>query len=153
MSVARARGAGAAGSARPARAAGSVRAALLLAAALAVPLAPACVTPLLSDDDADPGFVSVRVESPHADDGALLLTLRAPGADSLRSDHRIYGPPGPAATFHVVVVGRLSSGDVLRFWAPDRSSLGDFSVRVEEAAGRDYRLRDADGYRARLSRE
>jgi hypothetical protein len=102
------------------------------------------------------GEVTVRLETPHDDDGALVLSLTGPGpigavtaaAAGVVVDARPDGQGVRAAVF-----GRLEDGDLVRVAVPDVHRAGEYRVRAVQAAGRDNHLRQTvSGYRLTVRR-
>ena len=99
----------------------------------------------------EPGYLAVEWTAPAGGpaaaaalveiDGPSIVGVRAPGLDLYESGEG----PGPR---RFVVAGTLGTGPVMELRVADRRQAGLYSVRVVEVAGQDYRLLEADGYRA-----
>lgn len=127
---------------------------------LIVLLATACgsgelVNPHTPDSDrAAPGWLTLNLTTPRADDGAVQLRVLGPAMDSLQ----LSGPGGFASVSNgvarVLITGRITGGAVARFWVPDTRKALLYVATVEEAAARGtYQLQDlSQGYSAHVIR-
>jgi hypothetical protein len=100
------------------------------------------------DDDNGPtgpvsGTLTLTLDTPHADDGALLLRLEGPDMTQVG-----LAAPGIYLRFledqtgvTAVFVGNVSSGALLTFRVPDVSQVGSYSATLLEAADRANVLR------------
>jgi hypothetical protein len=124
---------------------------------LALALAASTCTDPVSPREPVPGLLSVRMTTPHADDGALILRVTgpdlmadiAPGSTALRVFHR-----AEARAFNAAVFGDLESGMVLlRFRVPDVASSAEYSATLVEAADEANSLRSSiAGYALTIER-
>lgn len=104
-------------------------------------------------DPTNPGFVSVRLSTPNADDGALLLTLSGGAADSLTASvGELFFSETGTNTFRIMIAGPLTNGAVARFWMADRRDVAQYTAAVEQVAVRDtYEQRDIGSYSLSIS--
>ena len=95
-----------------------------------------------------PGALEIRLVTPNAEDGALLLTLSGGPVDSITSAaFEIVSLPVSANDHRVLIRGALRSGIVARLWVPERENQSAYVVSVTEAVGRtSYARRDVAGY-------
>ena len=134
--------------ARSARVAAAAAALLVLATAAAcrqdAPATPAPPVPV-------PGELQLRLTTPRADDGALLLELTGPAAATdvraARGDLLVEARPvaGAANTVRVAVFGDLASGELLAFRVPDVNAAARWQARVVEVGDRAAGLRAEPG--------
>ena len=100
-------------------------------------------------------FLNVSVTTERADLGALVIRLwGTPPVDSIRAAPglTIYQGAAPSSV-RVFVAGEIpASGNVLRFWSPDASSVRAYSVQVEEAAADSYEQVPVTEVRASVAR-
>ena len=92
-----------------------------------------------------PGELGVRLASPAARDGAVLLTISGPSAptDVLGTQPGVLvhaRPSGGGVT--VALFGSVASGEVLRFRVPDVRAAGAYQAAVREVSAEDNALRD-----------
>lgn len=91
-----------------------------------------------------PGTLQLRLTTPYADDGAIMLEIRGPEIDQLaavNSTHLMYSRPTGGSVMRVVVVGDIRSTGLLEFQVPDLRAAGDYSAQVIEVADRTNALR------------
>jgi hypothetical protein len=93
--------------------------------------------------DPVPGTLTLSLETPHGDDGAVLLRLD--GADISQVE---LAAPGLYLRFledqtgvTAVFVGDIVSGDLLTFDVPDVNSVASYAGTILEAADRSNALR------------
>ncbi len=127
---------------------------------LLVLLATACgsgelINPNTPDTDrATPGWVSLSLTTPRADDGAVQMSVLGPAMDSLQ----LSGAGGFAfmsdGIARFLITGSIASGVVARIWVPDTRKASIYVATVDQAAARKtYQLQDvSQGYAARVSR-
>jgi hypothetical protein len=93
-----------------------------------------------------PGTAVLSLGTAHADDGAVVLTLRGTGVSSIQavsSAHVVVSrPAGPDET-RVIVVGDLVAGPLLRVHVPAVNRLSAYSASIDQAATRDDVLRES----------
>ena len=89
------------------------------------------------------GTLTLSLDTPHADDGALLLRLDGPDITQVR-----LAAPGLYLRFledqtgvTAVFVGDVTSGDLLTFRVPDVSRSSAYNATMLEAADRSNALR------------
>ena len=124
----------------------------LLAGAAALALTVAC------RDASGPvaGALTVQLETPHLDDGALVLTLSGPGeiteVTAAGADARAFAREAGGIT-KVAVFGALAAGPVLRFAVPDVRKAGEYVATVVQVADRSNDLRPITAdYRLKVAR-
>jgi hypothetical protein len=101
---------------------------------------------------AAPGWLSVELTTPHADDGAVQLRITGPGVDSVVAS-AVYNGFGVASgsTADLVITGVVQSGHVARFRVPDITRSSQYLATVTAAAQRGtYALRGTSGYRTAI---
>lgn len=94
-----------------------------------------------------PGEVAVVLQTPNAQDGAILLQVIGPVTDvvPVRGFHVSSATTG--TVLRIVVAGDLSSGELVRLKIPDVDKLSSYSVFIDQIASRvDYALFDPGGY-------
>ena len=102
-----------------------------------------------------PGTLTVRLVTPHPDDGALLFEISGP-APAAELAPATQGPLVHARvngnTTRVAVFGAISAGALVRFSVPDVNAAPQFSARVVEASDRASALRtDVTGYQLTIA--
>ena len=95
------------------------------------------------------GWLTVQVNTPRNDDGAIQLSVSGPGVDSAR----IVGYDGfvtvSATGADLIATGNMSNGTVAQIHVPNIARSAEYQVAVVAAAARDtYALQDLNGYRA-----
>ena len=124
-------------------------------------LATACGTGELTDpskqpdaDRATPGWLSLMLTTPNADDGAVQLTVAGSGIDSLRLSDGQGFVALSANGVKVLLTGTIRSGQVARLWVRDTRNAAGYGAAVDEAASKGtYALRDVTvGYGVRVTR-
>ncbi len=100
-----------------------------------------------------PGWLTVQLDSPRSDDGALQLLVTGPGLDSVR----VVGYDGYAAVVsgeaNLLITGSISNGTVAQVRIPDLARSSEYRATIVAAAARaTYGLQDLTGYRALLVR-
>lgn len=120
----------------------SPRAAALLS--LALLLTAACGNPATITSDAQATFV-VNLTTPHADDGAVLITLAglpSTPMDVTSIDSRLVVYSARIAdTLRIAVFGPIASGPLVQVGPLRPSAAARLDARVEEAASRGNELR------------
>jgi hypothetical protein len=100
------------------------------------------------------GWVSVVLNTPNSNDGAVQLSLTGAPIDSLE----LQGNRGFASivngTGHLLVTGDIRSGVVARMWVPDLSAASRYQGSIVAAAAKStYQLQDISrGYSVRVTR-
>jgi len=131
-----------------------VRRGAVVAAAVTMLLAGAC-----ADDPAAPpipGMLLVSLNTPAADDAAVLLRVQGPGIQgvaSTNSNHRLFWRLAADDEANVIVLGGLASGPVLTVQVPDVRAAAEYTVTVAEVAAANDALRASlEGYAATVAR-
>jgi hypothetical protein len=99
----------------------------------------------------EPGVLTLRLATPHADDGALLLTLVGPGpitevAAAAGSAYVVHSRAVDGVT-RIAVFGAVAAGDLVRFTVPDVNRAASYSAALLELSDRASALRaSTDGY-------
>lgn len=127
---------------------------------LIVLLATACgsgelVNPHIPDADrATPGWVTLNLTTPRADDGAVQLSVNGPAMDSLQISRAGGFASLSSGIARVLITGPIASGAVARFWVPDTRKASIYVATVDQAAARGtYLLQDlSQGYSASVTR-
>ena len=108
------------------------------------------------DSTPTPGSITVSLNSPNADDGAVLFTLTGPGirdAQSANSSYKVYWRTVSATELRLLVVGNLSSGTVATVSVDDTRKMDQYHGSLIEVASRADALRTAvSGYSIQVSR-
>ncbi len=99
------------------------------------------------------GWLTVQLDTPRADDGAVQFLVSGPGVDSIR----VVGYDGYAAVINgeanLLVTGSVIGGTVAQVRVPDLARSSEYRASVVAAAARaSYNLQDLTGYRALLVR-
>lgn len=133
----------------------------LVAAALLLGVASACgegTTP--PPVPVSPTALRLDLETPHSDDGALVLTLRGPDVSNLQAASPAYltytradsGEGGGAREVRLIIVGDLKGGAVATASVAPGHHLSDYSVTIDQVAARSDTLRtDLSGYRVSVT--
>ena len=100
-----------------------------------------------------PGWLTVQLDTPRSDDGAVQFVVNGPGIDSAR----VVGYDGYSAVVtgeaDLLVTGPIASGTVAQIRIPDLARTSEYRASVVAAAARStYVLQDITGYRALLVR-
>lgn len=110
---------------------------ILALAALTVLLA-SCGSSPGGGGHAVPGFLTLTLSTPNANDGALLFKVSGGTIDSVAPGGMVDNGSyviNPSFT-RVVVAGDLTDGIVVRVHVPDVGNAADYSVLIEQAAAR-----------------
>lgn len=97
-----------------------------------------------TEPNAVPGTLQLRLTTPYADDGAIMLEIRGPEIDRLaavNSAHLMYSRATSGSAVRVVIVGDIRSTGLLEFQVPDVRAVGDYSTQLIEVADRTNELR------------
>lgn len=91
--------------------------------------------PDTSEQPATPGWLTVQLTTPFADDGALQLRVTGPSIDSIAPE-TAYDGFGTVASGvgDVVITGTMANGNVARFRVTDVNRASQYSVVVVAAA-------------------
>jgi len=94
-----------------------------------------------------PGFLTVTLTTPSADDGAILLTVSGPDMTQLAPAHGslYFRHAEGAGTATAVLVGDLQGGALLTFHVPDVAAAGSYSAAITQVADRSSALRASLG--------
>ena len=97
-----------------------------------------------------PGWLNVRLSTPHPDDGGVMFSVRGGPIDSLVSaDYELMEVRESASARRMMLIGSIGSGIVARIRVPDIAKHGEYVVTVDQAAARGtYQQRDVSGYSA-----
>src|SRR5262249_53183092 len=99
------------------------------------------------------GWLTVQLNSPRTDDGAVQLAITGPRIDSVKLVNYDGFNTTTGTSVNLVVTGSISNGDLARIYVPDVSRTTEYQASVSAAAARDtYALQDLSGYRAILVR-
>jgi hypothetical protein len=100
------------------------------------------------EPEVTPGWLKVRLTTPHAEDGGILFTASGGQIDSVRSSYtNAYVSPIGQNSWRVLVAGNLASGVVAEILVPDVANAADYSASIEQAAARaTYVQRSLGGY-------
>lgn len=103
-----------------------------------------------------PTAVRVDLETPHSDDGAVVLTLRGPDISNLQAASPAYLAysrfDSGAREVRLIIVGDLKGGAVATASVAPGHRLSDYSVTIDQVAARSDTLRgDLSGYRVRVT--
>ena len=94
------------------------------------------------------GEVTLTLQSPNVDNGAVLIRVVGPITEITPSgDYLVSSAALGTTATKIVVVGDLISGPLIRVKVPNLDLLDSYSVFVEQAAsGADFVLYDPSGY-------
>lgn len=127
---------------------------LFLLLLLAISCGDGSTDPSHPDNVVQPGWLSVALTTPNANDGVVQLSLAGGRIDSLE----VTGGHGFAMLVNgagrLLVTGDVGSGVVARIWVPDTRAFAGYSGSVEAAAARStYQLQDiTQGYSVQVTR-
>lgn len=100
-----------------------------------------------------PGEVSVMLQTPNVQDGAILFRVTGPVTEVTPARGFHVSSATTGGTLRIVVAGDLSAGELVRLRIPDVDLLPSYTVFVEQVASRtDYVLFDPGGYSLGLLR-
>lgn len=102
----------------------------------------------------EPGFLDLTLNTPNADDGALLFKVVGGTVDSVVAGAMVQD--GSYATVtggtRIVVAGNLTDGIIARVHVPDIKDVADYSVVIEQIAVRNtFTQRATGGYSVTVS--
>ncbi len=96
------------------------------------------------------GTVTLRLTTPHADDGALLFEVSGPPIDSATAANaslQLFTRRANGSTLVGVVAGAVTNGAVVTLQVPDVDAVAGYTARVLEVADRQNLLRvSLEGY-------
>ena len=102
------------------------------------------------------GTLTVRLTTPHADDGAMTFQVSGPPIDSalaINGSVRLFTRREDGSTVVGVVVGALADGAVITLHVPDVGAAARYTATVLEVADRQDALRAAlTGYALTVTR-
>lgn len=102
------------------------------------------------------GELTLSLTTPHADDGAIVLSITGPGEvgslEAVNPGHLLHSRQ-EGTTLRAVIFGELTSGALLRFMVPDIDKPDLYTVRVLEVSDRSNALRESTtGYQLGVKR-
>ena len=101
------------------------------------------------------GAVRLALQTPRTDDGAVVLTVQGPDVSGLQPAspaYLVYSRPTSTGTVRVIVIGDLKAGPLATLSIGPGHQLSDYSVTVDQVAGRTDTLRtDLSGYQVRVT--
>lgn len=104
---------------------------LLTACGASAPAGPDASEPV----PATPGWLTVQLTTPYADDGALQLRVTGPSIDSIAPEAAYDGfGTVSAGVADVVITGTLADGNIARFRVSDVNRASQYGVSVVAAA-------------------
>lgn len=101
------------------------------------------------------GWLTVQLNTPNSNDGAVQFAVSGPGVDSVRTvpPYAGHGLVSVSGTGHLLITGSVTSGVVARVWVRDVTKAAQVTASVRAAAIRTtYGLQDVSGYRALVVR-
>jgi hypothetical protein len=90
------------------------------------------------------GTVTLRLTTPHADDGAVLFEVTGPAIDGATVDNaslRLFTRRVSETTITGALVGAVTNGVVITLRVPEAGPGTDYTARVLEVADRENGLR------------
>ncbi|HEU5260234.1 MAG TPA: hypothetical protein VFU41_02295 [Gemmatimonadales bacterium] len=90
------------------------------------------------------GTLTLRLITPHADDGAMTFEVSGPAIDnatSISASLRLFTRRAGGGTVAGVVVGAVANGPVVALQVPDVGAAASYTARVLEVADRQDALR------------
>jgi len=90
------------------------------------------------------GTLTLRLTTPHADDGAVVFEVSGPPIDSamaVSASLRLFTRRAGGSTIVGVVVGVVTNGAVVTLRVPDVGAAAGYTARVLEVADRQNALR------------
>ena len=105
-------------------------------------------------EPAGPGWLNVRVSSPHPDDGGVMFRVQGGPIDSVRAAFPdAFTSRVSASEWRVIVIGNVASAVVARVWVPDLDAVAQYSAVLEQAAsGTTYAQRPTADYTLTVER-
>ncbi len=91
-----------------------------------------------------PGTLTLRLTTPHADDGAMVFDVSGPPIDSALAGNaslRLFTRRAGSSTVVGAVVGALANGAVVTLQVPDVGAAAAYTAQVVEVADRQNALR------------
>ncbi len=123
--------------------------ALLTACGATAPTAPTPAPPA-----PQAGWLTIQLDTPNADDGAIQLAVYGPAAEEAEAVAAYNGMARVVGTTtYLVVTGSLGDGAVARIRVPDVSKATQYSATLQAVAVRGtYALRSTAGYQLAIVR-
>lgn len=94
--------------------------------------------------DTRAGTLTLRLATPHADDGAVMFELSGPPIDSamaVGASLRLFTRRASGSTIVGVAVGVVTNGSLVTLQVPDVGAAAGYTARVLEVADRQDALR------------
>lgn len=105
--------------------------------------------------DPEPGPLTLTLNTPNADDGAILFKVTGGVVDSISAGVMVEDGSYAAVTggTRVVVAGNITDGVLAHIWVPDVADAGNYAVTVEQVSIRTapYTQRTLTGYSIAVS--
>jgi hypothetical protein len=103
-----------------------------------------------------PTALRLDLETPHSDDGAVVLSLRGPDISNLQAASSAYlaysRSDSGAREVRLIIVGDLKGGALATVSVGPGHQLSDYSVTIDQVAARNDTLRvDLSGYRVSVT--
>lgn len=103
-----------------------------------------------------PGEALVVFDSPNADEGAVLLTVKGPSVPVLRSGsdgYAVFTKTLSDGSARAIIVGHLADGVLVTAGVDDLERLDEYEVTLDQVSSRDSELRtDLTGFSLTLER-
>lgn len=100
-----------------------------------------------------PGLLSLQLDTPSSDDGAVQFMVTGPAIDSVQAVGYTGYNSTVNTTSQLIVTGQVHDGLVARVYVKDVARASEYRVAVVAAAARNtYALQNLQGYSATLSR-
>jgi hypothetical protein len=103
------------------------------------------------------GRLVVRLETPHEDDGAILLEIRGRRTGPAHTTDTtlwLSGETVDSTLSRFLIAGDLSSGALFEIEVPDVTAVGIYSATITAAADRGSSVRSSlEGYRLTITRD
>ena len=115
-----------------------------LLTALAVIAALGC-----GEDAPVPGTISISLNTPNSNDGAMVVTLSGSGITGLQpanSSYQVFQRLVTVDELRVVVFGNLSQGPVLTATVPNINDPDGYAALLVQVANRNNELQENSGY-------
>lgn len=97
-----------------------------------------------------PGAIAFDLETPHDNDGALVVMVSGGAVDSIAAagGYHVYTAPASVGGMSALVTGVLGDGPLLTVYVPDVGQAAEYTAAVTQTAARStYELRDPADYR------
>ena len=113
---------------------------------LVLPLAPCGDS--TGNDRPISGWLALRLSTPNADDGGVLITVSGAAIDSIRTTHpQLLTLRDNASSIRAVIGGNLSAGTIAEILVPDTRQAARYSAAIQEVAARTtFQQRAVTGY-------